>query len=120
MFTLVFGSLDQALATSRRFHQRHSSIKGVLPEAIGSYPAGSPYREEFASSQSARVMHPLKSVETALSFLTEHAFYERFASLRECEDLIALAPSTRRTRRLFPPEIIPKKRGRSLKHSGYQ
>jgi hypothetical protein len=42
-FTLVFGSLDQALETSRQLHQRHASIQGVIPEAIGPYPAGSGY-----------------------------------------------------------------------------
>jgi uncharacterized protein (DUF2236 family) len=43
MFTMVFGSLDSALAASRRLHRRHATISGVLPEAIGSFARGSSY-----------------------------------------------------------------------------
>ena len=44
VFTLVFGSLEQALATSRRLHRRHAAISGHLPERLGPYAKGSPYR----------------------------------------------------------------------------
>jgi uncharacterized protein (DUF2236 family) len=44
VFTLVFGSLDQALSVSRRLHLRHAAIFGSVPEPIGPYPAGSRYR----------------------------------------------------------------------------
>jgi uncharacterized protein (DUF2236 family) len=64
VFTLVFGSLDQALAASRRLHQRHNVIEGVLPEAIGSYPAGSPYE---ANEQSALMWVHATLVDTALN-----------------------------------------------------
>jgi uncharacterized protein (DUF2236 family) len=50
VFTMVFGSLDQALATSRRLRQRHASVQGVLTEAIGSHSKGSGY---FANEVSA-------------------------------------------------------------------
>ncbi len=43
MFTMVFGSLEQALAVSRRLHGRHSSITGNLPEAVGRFAEGSSY-----------------------------------------------------------------------------
>jgi len=43
MFTMVFGSLEQALAASRRLQRRHSSIRGKLPEAVGRFAEGSPY-----------------------------------------------------------------------------
>ncbi len=43
MFTMVFGSLEQALAASRRLHRRHSNIRGQLPEAVGCFAEGSPY-----------------------------------------------------------------------------
>src|SRR5664279_5402186 len=33
MFTMVFGSLEQALGASRRLQRRHSSIRGKLPAA---------------------------------------------------------------------------------------
>src|SRR5664280_20805 len=43
MFTMVFGSLEQALGASRRLQRRHSSIRGKLPEAVGRFAEGSPY-----------------------------------------------------------------------------
>ena len=43
-FTLVFGTLDQALRAARHLHQRHSAIQGVLPNAVGPFPAGAQYR----------------------------------------------------------------------------
>jgi uncharacterized protein (DUF2236 family) len=44
VFTMVFGSLDQAFAAARRLHRRHAAIAGVLPEATGRFAAGTPYR----------------------------------------------------------------------------
>jgi len=43
MFTLVFGSLDQALGTARRLHKRHAQVTGQLAEDAGPFPQGSPY-----------------------------------------------------------------------------
>ena len=40
---LLFGSLDQALATARRLHRRHAAIRGQLPEPFARYVAGSAY-----------------------------------------------------------------------------
>jgi uncharacterized protein (DUF2236 family) len=50
MFTLVFGTPDQALGAARRLHRRHASITGVLPGAAGPFAAGSPYRANEASA----------------------------------------------------------------------
>jgi uncharacterized protein (DUF2236 family) len=44
VFSMVFGSLDQALASSRRLHRRHAAIEGYLPTAVGPFAAGSRYR----------------------------------------------------------------------------
>jgi uncharacterized protein (DUF2236 family) len=44
VFTMVFGTLDQAIAAARRLHRRHAAIAGRLPEAAGRFAAGSPYR----------------------------------------------------------------------------
>ena len=43
-YTMVFGSLDQALAAARRLHRRHAAIAGALPESLGPFAAGSRYR----------------------------------------------------------------------------
>lgn len=44
VFTMVFGSLDQALDAARRLHRRHATVTGTLPRDAGSFPAGSAYR----------------------------------------------------------------------------
>jgi len=44
VFTMVFGTLGQALAASRRLHERHARIHGTLPSAAGPFPAGSFYQ----------------------------------------------------------------------------
>jgi len=44
MFTMVFGTTEQALAAARRLHDRHSQIGGELAEAAGPFAAGSRYR----------------------------------------------------------------------------
>ncbi len=44
VFTMVFGSLDNALVAARHLHHRHTAIVGCLSEAIGPYANGSPYR----------------------------------------------------------------------------
>jgi uncharacterized protein (DUF2236 family) len=43
MFSIVFGTLDQALAAARRLHQRHAMIEGNLASPAGRFPAGIPY-----------------------------------------------------------------------------
>src|SRR5262249_55378972 len=44
VFTLVFGTLDQAVDAARRLHSRHGGIRGTLPEAAGAFRAGSIYQ----------------------------------------------------------------------------
>jgi len=46
VFTMVFGSLDQAMSAARRLHRRHAEIGGALPRALGPFPAGSRYRAD--------------------------------------------------------------------------
>jgi uncharacterized protein (DUF2236 family) len=64
VFTLVFGSLEQALATSRRLHRRHAAISGHLPERLGPYAEGSPY---LANEVSALMWVHATLVDTALA-----------------------------------------------------
>jgi uncharacterized protein (DUF2236 family) len=44
VYTMVFGSLDQAFAASRRLHRRHESVTGTMPSDIGPFAKGSQYR----------------------------------------------------------------------------
>jgi uncharacterized protein (DUF2236 family) len=43
MFTMVFGTTEQALAAARRLHHRHAAISGNLSETAGPFAAGSCY-----------------------------------------------------------------------------
>jgi uncharacterized protein (DUF2236 family) len=43
MFTMVFGTLDQALGAARRLYQRHNRVEGSLPVAAGPFAQGSRY-----------------------------------------------------------------------------
>jgi uncharacterized protein (DUF2236 family) len=43
VFTMIFGTLPQALGASRYLYHLHTRIKGELPESVGSYPRGSRY-----------------------------------------------------------------------------
>ena len=43
VFTMIFGSLPQALTASRHLYQLHTRIQGALPVDIGAYRQGSHY-----------------------------------------------------------------------------
>ncbi|HWF38346.1 MAG TPA: oxygenase MpaB family protein [Candidatus Acidoferrales bacterium] len=43
VFTMIFGTLDQALAASRHLYQLHTRIQGELPARVAGYVEGSPY-----------------------------------------------------------------------------
>ena len=43
MFTVSFGSMEQAFAAARQLHHMHQSIRGAVPETIGRFSAGSSY-----------------------------------------------------------------------------
>jgi len=43
MFTLAFGSVEQASTTARHMHRKHQDIRGTMPHAVGEFAAGSGY-----------------------------------------------------------------------------
>ena len=44
VFTMIFGTLEQALAASRYLYQIHTRIQGQLPEPVASFERGSHYQ----------------------------------------------------------------------------
>jgi uncharacterized protein (DUF2236 family) len=44
VFTMIFGTLDQALAASRHLFQLHTRIQGEIPASVAAYPQGSRYQ----------------------------------------------------------------------------
>jgi uncharacterized protein (DUF2236 family) len=63
MFTMEFGTLDQALGAARRLHKRHAAITGAMPMAAGPFAAGSRY---CANETSALLWVHATLVDTAL------------------------------------------------------
>jgi uncharacterized protein (DUF2236 family) len=63
VFTMVFGTLDQALAAAHRLHRRHAAVTGILPWTAGRFAAGSHYS---ANELSALLWVHATLVETAL------------------------------------------------------
>src|SRR6195256_1376915 len=63
VFTMVFGTRDQALAAARRLRRRHAAVTGILPWTAGRFAAGSHYRANEVSA--LRWVHATL-VETAL------------------------------------------------------
>lgn len=43
VFTMVFGSLDQAMAAARHLHTLHTGIRGEIPETVAEWPQGTHY-----------------------------------------------------------------------------
>jgi uncharacterized protein (DUF2236 family) len=43
MFTMVFGSVEDACAASRLLHRRHQTIRGTLPQTTARFPQGTSY-----------------------------------------------------------------------------
>ncbi len=52
VFAMLFGDLDHAFAAARRVHAVHSRIHGVIPDAIGSWAAGTSYHANDLDSLS--------------------------------------------------------------------
>jgi uncharacterized protein (DUF2236 family) len=44
VFTVIFGTLQQALDASRSLYQLHTRIQGQVPASAGAFQAGSPYQ----------------------------------------------------------------------------
>jgi uncharacterized protein (DUF2236 family) len=64
MFTMVFGTLDQALGAARRLHQRHSRVEGRLPKNAGPFAQGSRY---FANEVSILAWVHATLIDSALA-----------------------------------------------------
>ena len=63
MFTLVFGTVEEALRAARQLHQRHASIQGSLSAAVGPFARGTQYHAN--DIEALRWVHATL-VETAL------------------------------------------------------
>jgi uncharacterized protein (DUF2236 family) len=77
MFTMVFGSLEQALAAARRLHTRHAQVTGHLAAGAGPFVRGSPYW--------ANEVDALRWVHATLVDTTLAAYELVYPALRESQ-----------------------------------
>jgi uncharacterized protein (DUF2236 family) len=63
VFTMVFGTTEQAFAAARGLHRRHAGISGTLSESSGAFAAGSSY---FANDVAALRWVHATLIDTAL------------------------------------------------------
>src|SRR5260370_15373031 len=91
VFTMIFGTLPQALGASRHLYHVHTRIKGQLPESVAGYPQGSPYE---ANEVNALLWVYATLLESALlayhSVLPPLSHAEREAYYTESKTLAAL------------------------------
>lgn len=98
MFTMSFGSLEEAFAAARQLHRRHQSIRGTLSEGAGRFASGTSYEANevdallwvyatlIDSSVLAyeRVLAPLTEVERELYYSESRQAAALFGIPREC------------------------------------
>lgn len=91
VFTMVFGTLDQALAAARHLHALHTGIRGAITEDVGAWKRGSHYQaNEIAALRwvyATLVDSAVLAYETALGPLL---LEEREAYYAETKTLAAL------------------------------
>jgi uncharacterized protein (DUF2236 family) len=59
MFSIIFGTVDQALTAARKLHERHAQISGTMGESAGPFAKGSSYL--------ANELHALRWVSATLT-----------------------------------------------------
>lgn len=98
MFTLAFGSLDQAFGAARRLHRVHGAISGELPAAVGPFPEGARYRANDAAAlqwvYATLVETALLAHDLVLTPLTPEERERYYAESRLMGAMFGLAPDS--------------------------
>jgi uncharacterized protein (DUF2236 family) len=96
IFTMVFGSLEQALSASRQLHRLHQGIKGVLPDTVGPFGQGTAYdANEVAALRwvyATLVDSALVAYELVLPPLTKTEREQYFEESLKMAALFGIAP----------------------------
>lgn len=88
VFTMIFGTLEQALAAARALYQLHTRIQGDIPASVGAFEGGSHYQANeidalrwvFATLVESAVV-AYDSVLPPLSSAEKEAYYTDSATL---------------------------------------
>src|SRR5579859_2745259 len=91
VFTMVFGTLDQALAASRHLYQLHTGIQGEMRESVAAYRKGARYQANEINAlvwvYATLVESALLAYESVLPALTDE---DREAYYTESKTMAAL------------------------------
>jgi uncharacterized protein (DUF2236 family) len=101
MFSIIFGTVDQALTAARRLHKRHAQISGTMGESAGPFLKGSLYL--------ANELNALRWVSATLTETSLIAYHLVLPPLSEQERECYYAES-KTTAALFgiPPAVMPR------------
>lgn len=100
VFSMVFGTLDQAFEKARLLHHIHERIHGTMEEAVGPFDQGSPY---WANEAEAMLWVHATLWDTSV------LMHELVLGPMEPDDLEAYYQETRRFAYFFgiPQEMVP-------------
>jgi uncharacterized protein (DUF2236 family) len=97
VFTMIFGSLQQALAASRHLYTLHTRIQGELPEGVAGRPSGTHYEaNEIAALRwvySTLVESAVLAYECALAPLTTAERDQYYAESKTLAGLFGIPAS---------------------------
>jgi uncharacterized protein (DUF2236 family) len=88
VFTMIFGTVEQALAASRYLYQMHTRIQGQMPESVAAFERGSHYQANEIEAlrwvyatlvESAMIAY--ESVLPPLSLAEKNAYYAESKTL---------------------------------------
>jgi uncharacterized protein (DUF2236 family) len=96
IFTMIFGTAEQAFAAARQMHRLHQSIRGVLPDAVGQFGQGTRYEANEVSALcwvfATLVDSALLAYEVLLPSLTDVERQRYFAESLRMAALFGIAP----------------------------
>jgi uncharacterized protein (DUF2236 family) len=97
VFTMVFGSLGQALAAARHLHALHTRIRGEMPEDVAAYRRGSRYQANEIGAlrwvYATLVESAVLAYECAIGPLTAAELEQFYAETQTLASLFGIPPS---------------------------
>jgi uncharacterized protein (DUF2236 family) len=96
IFTMIFGTAEQALAASRQLYRLHQTIQGVLPDAVGQFSRGSRYEANDVPAlcwvYATLVDSALLAYQLLLPALTDIERQQYFAESLRMAAMFGIAP----------------------------
>jgi uncharacterized protein (DUF2236 family) len=99
VFTMVFGTLEQALAAARHLHTLHTGIRGEMPARVAGWPAGSHYEANEVAALRWVYATLVDSAVVAYGALYPFSTEERAGYYHESKTMAALFG--------LPPAALP-------------